>query len=107
MDREEILRKSRAEGRDEGEIHALKSGDSWGFAGMLILYAVMYFATFMLNEAKMYMLRPAGTLFFTGWGLQQLGYGLKAKKKSDIVLGCLWLALGIAHLISYFKEITG
>ena len=107
MNRDEILKRSREERNDEGELHARKVGESWGFAGMVILYAVLYFVTLLVNEEKMYLLQPAGTLFFTGYGLQKLGFGLKAKKKEEIIFGILWLLLGIGHLYLYFKEIMG
>jgi len=55
----------------------------------------------------MMLLRPAAIVFFTGYGLQKLGYGIKTKQKTWVILGALWLALAVGILICFFKDIIG
>lgn len=107
MDREEILKRSRAEYNDEAELYAVKTGESWGFTGMTIIFAGMYIATWLLGEDSIILLRPAAIVIFTGYGLQKLGYGIKMRKKIWIILGILWLVLGMGILLWFFKDIIG
>ena len=57
--------------------------------------------------SRMMLLRPAAIVFFTGYGLQKLGYGIKTKQKTWVILGALWLALAVGILICFFKDIIG
>lgn len=107
MDRDEILKRSRAENNDECELHAIKTGESWGFTGMILVFAGMYIATWLMEKDSILLLRPAAIVIFTGYGLQKLGYGIKMRQKIWIILGILWLILGMGILIWYFKDIIG
>lgn len=107
MDRDEILKRSRSENNDEAELYATKTGESWGFTGMMLVFAGMYIVTLLLGQDSMILLKPAAIVILTGYGLQKLGYGIKMKQKVWIILGGLWLALAAGVLIWYFIGIAG
>lgn len=107
MDREEILKRSRAEYNDEAELYAVKTGESWGFTGMMLVFAGMYIVTWLLGEDSITLLRSAAIVILAGYGLQKLGYGIKTRKKRWMILGILWLALGMGVLLWFFKDIIG
>ena len=52
MDKEEILKKSRADNKDEGAEHAIAEGAKWGFFGMATLYICLVALTVGLDSTE-------------------------------------------------------
>ena len=107
MEKEEILRKSRAEKKDEGVQHAWLTGTSWSFRGTTFIYAFIWFATFFIKEESLHQLQPLNILYFSSIGFQSLGEGVVSHRKLSIAIGILSLLLGIGHFILYFKRLIG
>ena len=107
MDKEEILKRSRLEERDEGVTHAVSFGAISGFFGMSLIYVVFWFVTFVIDETQLKHLDSMGILFQFGWGIEMLSYGIKARKKLAVVVGVLFLILGVLQTITFFMRILG
>ena len=100
MNKEEILRRSRAEKSDEGEIHAKKTGQSWGFMAMTVMYLAITLTT-ILCGGRVYTLAPIHAIYFTGLGMQFIGYAKTTSQKSFFTSGIFVLLFGIVFFILY------
>ena len=102
MDKEEILKKSRAESRDEGEEHAIAEGAKWGFFGMAILYFFLIASIMVLEGYDSETLIPLHGLFWSGLGLSELGKSSVNNEKVLRINGILKTIMGIAFILLYF-----
>ncbi len=107
MDKDEILKKSREEKSDEGEIHARRLGAAFVFFAMPIITCTLWFLTFVIDESKLEYLTPMKVLFFFSWGVFTLVYGIKVRNKVSVVAGILFLILGILNTVTYFMWLMG
>ena len=104
MDKEEILQRSRAEKEDEGEIHAKKTGQSWGFIAMTVMYLAVTLAT-ILCGGRIYTLAPIHAIYFTGLGMQFICYAKTSTQKSLFTSGIIVLLFGIVFFILYVTDL--
>lgn len=104
MNKEEILQKSRAEKKDEGEIHARRTGTAWGFAAMTVMYLAVTLAT-LLCGGRAYTLAPIHAIYFTSCGAQLIGYAKTSSQKVFIVFGSILVFAGIGFLILYMTDL--
>lgn len=104
MNKEEILQKSRAEKKDEGEIHALRTGHSWGFFGTTVMYLLVTMAT-ILCDGRVYTLAPFHAIYYTSLGMHMLGYAKASTKKVFVVFGVIAVLSGIGFLILYVTDL--
>ena len=102
MDKEEILKKSRAENKDEGEEHAIAEGAKWGFFGMGILYIFLVASIIVLDGPRSETLIPLHGLFWSGLGLSELGKSSVNHEKVLRINGILRTTMGIAFILLYF-----
>ena len=101
MDKEEILKKSRAEQQDEGEEHAIAEGAKWGFFGMGILYISLVAMIVVLEGYNSDALMPLHGIFWSGLGLSNLG---RSSVNHDKVLrrsGVVKTIIGGAYILMY------
>ena len=104
MDKEEILQRSRAEQKDEGEIHAQKTGQSWGFLAMTVMYFSVTLAT-ILCGGHIYTLAPIHAIYYTGVGMQLIGYAKTSAQKPLFTSGIIVLLFGIVFFILYVTDL--
>ena len=102
MDKEEILKKSRAEYKDEGAEHAIAVGAKWGFFGMATLYICLVALTVGLDSPNSETLIPLHGLFWSGMGLSSLGRASVNHEKALRITGVLKLIVGIGYILLYF-----
>ena len=119
MDKEEILKKSRAENKDEGEEHVMAEGAKWGFFGMCVLYLTLIALIMGLDWCSIaengqriledgihsISLAPVHGMFWFGKGLSELGSasvrkikGLRFSGTVSTVMGVLMILLYVVHL---------
>ncbi len=102
MDKKEILKKSRAENKDEGEEHAIAEGAKWGFFGMGILYIFLVASIMVLEGYDSETLIPLHGLFWSGLGLSELGKASVNHEKVLRINGIVKTVVGIAYILLYF-----
>ena len=107
MDKEEVLKRSRLEEQDEGVTHAMRFGAISGFLGMSFIYFAFWLVIFLIDETQLKHLDSMAILFQFGLGIEMLSYGIKARKKLPVVVGVLFLILGILQTITFFMRILG
>ncbi len=119
MDKEEILKKSRAEQTDEGQEHAMRVGSNWAYIGMFLMYLTLIALIMGLDwcsiaenghrilEDGIYSisLAPVHGMFWFGKGLWELGSASVRKMKGlrfsgiiSTVMGVLMILLYVVHL---------
>ena len=104
MNKEEILQRSRAEKKDEGEIHAQRAGQSWGFIAMSAMYFAVTLATVLCGE-RVNTLAPFHAIYFTGIGMQFIGYAKTNAQKVFFVFGTVLILSGIGFFILYILDL--
>ena len=102
MDKEEILKKSRAENKDEGEEYAMAEGAKWGFFGMCVLYFILVALTVGLDGGDFEALLPLHALFWSGRGLADLGKASVNHEKALRFSGIVQTVAGVIALLLYF-----
>ena len=107
MDKEEVLKRSRLEEQDEGITHAMRFGAISGFLGMSFIYFAFWLVIFLIDETQLKHLDSMDILFQFGWGIEMLSFGIKARKKLPVVVGVLFLILGVLQTITFFMRILG
>ena len=119
MDKEDILKKSRAEQTDEGQEHANAEGAKWAYIGMFLMYLTLISLIMGLDwcsiaedgqrilEDGVYSisLAPVHGMFWFGKGLFELGSapirkikGLRFSGIVSTVLGVLLILIYVVHL---------
>ena len=115
MDKEEILKKSRAEQTDEGQEHANAEGAKWAYIGMFLMYLTLIALIMGLDwcsiaedgqrilEDGVYSisLAPVHGMFWFGKGLWELGSASVRKMKGLRFSGTLSTALGVIMILEY------
>ena len=115
MDKEEVLKKSRAEQNDEGQAHAMRVGSSWAYIGMFLMYLTLIALIMGLDwcsiqengqrilENGIYSisLAPMHGMFWFGKGLLELGSASVRKIKGQRLIGSLSAALGVLMILAY------
>jgi hypothetical protein len=102
MDKEEILKKSRAKNKDEGAEHAIAEGAKWGFFGMGILYIFLVAMTIGLEGPNSETLIPLHGLFWSGLGFSELGRASVNHEKRLRISGIAKTVIGIVYILLYF-----
>ena len=119
MDKEEILKKSRAEQTDEGQEHAMRVGSNWAYIGMFLMYLTLIALIMGLDWCSIaenghhiledgihsISLAPVHGMFWFGKGLWELGSASVRKMKGlrfsgiiSTVMGVLMILLYVVHL---------
>ena len=115
MDKEDILKKSRAEQTDEGQEHAMRVGSNWAYIGMFLMYLTLIALIMGLDwcsiqengqrilENGIYSisLAPMHGMFWFGKGLLELGSASVRKIKGQRLIGSLSAALGVLMILAY------
>ena len=115
MDKEEILKKSRAEQTDEGQEHAIAEGAKWAYIGMFLMYLTLIALIMGLDwcsiaenghrilEDGIYSisLAPVHGMFWFGKGLWELGSASVRKMKGQRLMGIMSTALGVLMILTY------
>ena len=119
MDKEDILKKSRAEQTDEGQEHAMRVGSNWAYIGMFLMYLTLIALIMGLDWCSIaenghhiledgihsISLAPVHGMFWFGKGLWELGSASVQRNKAmrfsgivSTVLGVLMILLYVVHL---------
>ena len=119
MDKEDILKKSRAEQTDEGQEHANAEGAKWAYIGMFLMYLTLISLIMGLDWCSIaenghhiledgihsISLAPVHGMFWFGKGLWDLGSvsvrkmkGLRFSGIISTVMGVLMILLYVVHL---------
>lgn len=105
MDREEILEKSRKEGKDEGLSFLNDKSNAWGSYGFLIAIIILFIIDRFLPQKNLSDILMILLLF--GVGFHSFGYWRHSKRYAFLILGILELILGIFFVIDYIIILMG
>ena len=99
MEKEEILKKSREENADEGELHAQTTGASWGYFGMAVMY-IFLCAGLLMVDGNLFSPQAMAlhAICWFGRGMRSLGYGISSRRWLHILSGIMFSITGIACL---------
>ena len=99
MEKEEILKKSREEKADEGELHAQTTGAKWGYFGMTVMY-IFLCAGLLIVDGNLYSPQAVAlhAICWFGHGMRSLGYGISSRRWLHILFGIMYSITGIVYL---------
>ena len=120
MDKEEVLKKSRAEQNDEGQEHALAEGAKWAYIGMFLMYLTLIalikgldFCSIAENGQRILedgihsiSLAPVHGMFWFGKGLSELGSASVRKTKGLRFSGIVSTAMGVSMILLYVVHLA-
>ena len=115
MDKEDILKKSRAEQTDEGEQHAIRVGSNWAYIGMSLMYITILVFVMVLDWYSIaengnrilgdgvysISLVPLHGMYWFGKGLAELGKASVQRSSVLRISGILSTLMGAAFLVLY------
>lgn len=101
MNRDEILEKSRKEGRDEGKEYTDSMGRRYGTAALCVMFAVL--AVFNLYHGQSNYQIMA--LFFAYLGLEALGMYRASRQKCYIVTTAIGIFAACTFCACYFMTV--
>ena len=120
MDKEEILKKSRAEQTDEGQEHAIAEGAKWAYIGMFLMYLTLMALIMGLDWCSIaenghhiledgihsISLAPMHGMFWFGKGLLELGSASVRKIKGLRFIGTVSTVMGVLMILLYVVHLA-
>lgn len=120
MDKEEILKKSRAEQTDEGQEHAMRVGSNWAYFGMTFMYLTLISLVMGLDwcsimdngqrilENGIYSISlvPVHGMYWFGKGLAELGSASVRRNKFQRFSGIVSIAMGVCLILLYVVHLA-
>lgn len=115
MNKEEILKKSRAEQQDEGEAHAIRVGSNWAYIGMTLLYIFIIVLVNALDLCSIAIsgkrilgdgiyspsFAPLHGMYWFGKGLAELGKASVQRNKAWRFSGIVSTVMGVVFILGY------
>lgn len=103
MTKEEILRRSREEKKDEGIEFVRNKAAHWGIVGILLVFCVLVIFNLFTGQDS----ASIQAMFWSYLGMQNLGWYYHDRTKSNLIIAILGIICGVLNLINYIFYVLG